>query len=226
MIKAVILDLDDTLIMTEAACFSLENAVLQRMGRRPMSREIHLKTWGQPLFEATLLRSPGVDIAEYRRVLAPLLDEYVANGKLDAVTTAALETIDTIKTSLKKAVLVLTSREESELKHFLSPTNPLARKLDGFYHRDNMLFHKPDPRAFAHIEAEHGWKPDECLYVGDSTGDAAAAKGAGLHFIASLESGLRAKEDFSEYPVDAFVDALPDLVGAIQGLEQNLTTFR
>jgi len=52
MIKTVIIDVDDTLCMTEAASFALENTALVRMGRKPMPRSIHVETWGQPLFDA------------------------------------------------------------------------------------------------------------------------------------------------------------------------------
>lgn len=41
MIQAVVIDVDDTLCLTEAACFDLENEVLKRMGREPMPRAIH-----------------------------------------------------------------------------------------------------------------------------------------------------------------------------------------
>jgi phosphoglycolate phosphatase-like HAD superfamily hydrolase len=38
MIRAVIVDVDDTLCLTEEASFALENEVLSRMGRPPMPR--------------------------------------------------------------------------------------------------------------------------------------------------------------------------------------------
>ncbi len=117
---------------------------------------------------------------------------------------------------------VLSSRNYVEMKHFLDATNPLSVLVDAFYYQDNMQYHKPDPRAFAHIEEEHGLKPAECVYVGDQPGDAAAAKGAGLHFIANLEEGLRTREDFADYPVDAFINRFTELPEAIMELERSL----
>jgi phosphoglycolate phosphatase len=38
MIKAVGIDLDDTLCMTEAASFEMENAALAKLGHSPMLR--------------------------------------------------------------------------------------------------------------------------------------------------------------------------------------------
>lgn len=66
MIEAVVIDLDDTLCLTEAACFEMENEVLERMGRLPMPREVHLETWGRPLFEAISDRAPGIDVEAFK----------------------------------------------------------------------------------------------------------------------------------------------------------------
>jgi phosphoglycolate phosphatase len=86
-----------------------------------------------------------------------------------------------------------------------------------------MKYHKPDPRAFDSLLEENSLEAQECVYVGDSLGDAAAAKGAKLHFIASLESGLKSREDFSGYPVDAFIGSFPELAHAVHTLESSLS---
>ena len=82
-----------------------------------------------------------------------------------------------------------------------------------------MQYHKPDPRAFNSLLQDNNLRPDECLYVGDSISDAQSAKQAGLHFIASLESGLRRRQDFDGLPVDAFIQKFPDVVGAVKALD-------
>lgn len=43
MIKLVIIDFDDTLCLTEKACFKMENYVAQKMGFAPINREAHIK---------------------------------------------------------------------------------------------------------------------------------------------------------------------------------------
>lgn len=219
MIKAVILDLDDTLCLTEEACFRLENQALVAMGRAPMPRELHLATWGKPLFDILPVRSPGVDIEAFRKVYIPLIKQAIQSGDLDSIVPENLAAIDKLLDD-GKIVMVLTSREHVELEHMLEPDHSLAARIKKFYYKDNMQFHKPDPRAFAQIERDHGWKPQECVYVGDSLSDAKAAKGAGLHFIASLESGLRNKEDFASHPVDAFINIFPEVVASVQKIDQ------
>lgn len=218
MIEAVILDFDDTLCLTEEGCFHLENETLRRMGREPMSRKIHKETWGQALGEAIQLRSPGVAVDEFWRLMPIVHKEYIANGQVDVVTEENLRALDRL-IGLDKQVMILTSRTELEVKHLLDSGHHLAGRLSSFYYKDNMEFHKPDPRAFSVIERDHGLKPEQCVYVGDSPSDAAASNGAGVRFIASLESGIRQPSDFAAYKVERFIDRFPEIVAAVQELD-------
>ncbi len=218
MLKAVIIDFDDTLCLTEEACFGLENAALVKMGCEPMSRALHQRTWGQPLFDAMPARSPGVDVEAFKNVYASTLAEYIESGEYDSIPQANYEALDQL-IKLGKLLLILTSRTHSELKHMLEPDHLLATRIETFYYKDNTQFHKPDPRVFKELLAAHGLKPSECVYVGDSVSDAVATKQAGLYFIASLESGLRRKRDFNGHEVDRFITTFPEVVDSVMSLD-------
>ncbi|HUC89629.1 MAG TPA: HAD family hydrolase [Patescibacteria group bacterium] len=217
MIKAVILDFDDTLCPTEAACFDLENETLRRIGRPPMSREIHKKTWGMSFAKAIALRSPGVDVEKFMKVSDSVLAEFLKDGLIDVVPEANYLALDQLIESGMQ-VIILTSRAHWEIKHLLDPNHRLASRVKAFYYKDIMQHHKPDPRAFDVLLQEHNLSPQECVYVGDSVSDGIAAKGANLHFIASLESGIRQKQDFKDVTVDAFIDNFTDLTKAVDFL--------
>ncbi|MET7327487.1 HAD-IA family hydrolase [Nonomuraea sp. NPDC005650] len=217
MIGAVVIDVDDTLCLTEAACFEMENEVLARMGRRPMSRAVHLSTWGRTLLEAMPERSPGVDVADFAAVHRVVLREYVEAGRLDVIVPENLAALDRLAVAGHR-LMVLTSRTEIEVAHLLAPDHVLAGRLAAAYHEGNTRFTKPDPRAFDELLAAAGLRPDECVYVGDSPGDAQAANGAGLRFIACLQSGVRKRRDFAAHRVDVFIDAFPDVVEAVASL--------
>jgi len=217
MIKAVIIDVDDTLCMTEAASFALENTALVRMGRAAMPRSIHVETWGQPLFEAILKRSPGIDVEAFKAAYHPAIEEFITNGKLDTIPDENYEALDEL-IGEGKLIMLLTSRTHGEFKHMLEPDHLLASRVKAFYYRDNMQFHKPDPRAFDELLSENSLRPEQCVYVGDSPSDAQAANGTGIRFIASLESGIRQRQDFEGLRVDAFVDRFPDIVGAVAAM--------
>lgn len=173
MIKAVILDFDDTLCLTEEACFILENEVLALMGAKQQTREMHHKTWGQPLFEVIKTRSPGVDAKKFRQLVQENMPLWIAENRLDHLPPKRLDILDEIVRG--KELYVLTSRTHTELEHLLAPDHELAKRVKAFYWRDIMEFHKPDPRAFDLLLQEHNLKPEECVYVGDSPSDAAAA---------------------------------------------------
>ena len=215
------IDVDDTLCLTEAVSFVMENEALKRMGRPPMSREVHLRTWGQTMLDALAERSPGADPAEFQRLHEQVIAEFVADGRLDTISEANYRALDELLARGKKLML-LTSRAHHEFKHLLAPDHGLAGRITAFYYRDNMAFHKPDPRAFDKLLQDNDLRPGECLYVGDSTGDAQAANQAGLHFIANLESGLRQRADFRGFQVDAFIGTFADVVPAVAALERSL----
>jgi len=214
MIEAAILDVDDTLCLTEAACFELENHAPSILGRAPMPRTRHLETWGMPLHKAMPLRSPGLDLDAFSAVYPTLLDEYVATGRLDTIADANLAAIDQL-VAAGIEVMLLSSRTESGISHLLDPSHSLASRITAAYHADNTTHLKPDPRAFGAVLAARRLEPARCFYVGDSPSDAAAATGAGLQFIACLESGVRAAEDFAGHPVYAFIDTFTEVVEVV-----------
>ncbi|MCU1398769.1 MAG: putative haloacid dehalogenase-like hydrolase [Acidimicrobiales bacterium] len=203
--------------MTEAACFELENEVLRSIGREPMTRELHRSTWGMPLLHAMLERSPGVDLAEFSRVCEVALAAHVDAGRLDVLPEEHLDVLDQL-IAHGYTVMLLTSRTESEIRHLIAPEHPLTKRLARVYHADNSGELKPSPRVFDRLLADAGVAPQQCVYVGDSPGDAAAATGAGLRFIASLQSGIRGRSEFATFRVDAFVDHFSELVEVIRAL--------
>jgi len=208
MIKAVIIDLDDTLTMTELVSFKMENEILGHLGRKPMDRITHLESWGMPLEEALPLRSPGVDIEEFKKFYSSTINKYLKSGELDVVSPENLETLDKL-IKQGKLVAILTSRNHQELKHLMAPDHLLSKSVKAFYYRDNMRFHKPDPRAFTELLKDNNLNPKNCVYIGDSISDG----------IASLESGSKTKSDFKGIPVDSFITAFPQIEDIIWQLD-------
>ena len=228
-IKVVCADFDDTFVPSEEACFALENEVLTRMGRLAMPREVHLSTWGQPVFDAMLKRSPGVDIEAFKKQYDVVIAEFTAAGRLDVVPEENYVAMDEIVASGRE-FSILTSRTVAELKHILDPTHRLGSEVVSFWHKDNTSVHKPDPAVFDEFFRHHaGVRPDECVYVGDSISDAIATKKRGMWFIASLESGLRSRQDFEALEateglkVDAYIARFADLPTAVDELEARIT---
>ncbi len=214
MIKLVIIDIDDTLILTEKACFKVENRIAEGMGFLPMSRETHMKNWGTPLKEAIIERFPGIDAEVFAQKLKEQLPDLVRTGEMDAVSDTNVQTLEAIK-KLGKRLAILTSRELYEMEHLLDTTHALNDKIEAFFHKDNSDYTKPNPKVFDKILSHFNVAPSEAVYVGDTLNDGLCAKAAGLHFVALLESGLKTKMDFASVPVDYFANIFSDVVSYV-----------
>lgn len=210
MIKLVILDFDDTLCLTEETAFVVENEVAKSMGHAPMTRAAHQKNWGDLLEIAITERIPGIDAKEFMSRLGEYVKRFTENGALDSIRRENLRTLQMLR-SKGKRIAILTSRSLPEVTHLMLPTHPLSAHVEQFYHRDNSRHFKPDPRAFEQALIDFAVNPEEAVYVGDAVTDAQAAKGAGLHFIAVLESGLRKRAEFEEEKVDFFAPKFTDI---------------
>ncbi|SLM03616.1 MULTISPECIES: HAD family hydrolase [unclassified Actinoplanes] len=219
MIRAVIIDVDDTLCLTEAASFDLENDVLAQVGQPPMSRAVHLATWGETLLDAMPHRSPGVDLERFAALFPAAHQRYLADGRLDVIPPDNLDALDRL-VGTGHTVMLLTSRTGPEVQHLLAPDHVLAGRVTRAYHQDNTRYRKPDPRVFDELLAETGFHPEECVYVGDSPGDAVAAGGAGIRFIACLQSGVRRLPDFDPRFVTAAVATFPEVPAAVNELSE------
>lgn len=207
--------------MTEHACFVMENETLRAMARAPMSREMHVKTWGKPLFEAINERSPGIDVAKFKVTFDLIMKDHLERKNLDVIAPENYTVLKQLANQGKQ-IMLLTSRTHDELKHMLEPSHLLSSHIEAFYYKENTRYHKPDPRAFDVLLGEHHLQPRDCVYVGDSPSDAAASNAAGLHCIISLESGLRSREQFASYTVDSFISVFGELPQALRILEHAL----
>ena len=131
--KAVVIDLDDTLCLTEATCYEMENEVLESIGRPPMSRDIHINTWGKPLFEAIAVRSPGINVESFKAAFSPIVAKYTRSGRFDDIAPENYAALDQL-INAGKQLMVLTSRTHTELQHLLEPDHLLASRVKTFYY--------------------------------------------------------------------------------------------
>jgi phosphoglycolate phosphatase len=214
MISTVILDFDDTLFMTELVGWHRENEAARRIGMAPMSHETHLANWGDPVAEAIPTRLPGVDVEAFLEAYAQVFHEQAQAGEVDQLTARNLRALSWLRRQ-GYGLYAVTSRHVVELEHLLDSDHDLAEYVHEhhIFHRDNNPYHKPDPRAFDAVLRLAEVAPEECLYVGDSLTDCQAAKGAGLSFVACLESGLRRRQEFeAQHPApDGYIDTFAEL---------------
>ncbi len=219
MIKLVIVDFDDTLCLTEEATYQMESRIGLEMGMPLMDREIHKKTFGKPIDEIISIRIPGINVPEFMKRLELMIPEYINKGILDNVSDYNLKTLLNLKAK-GKTIGMLTGRSLMELKHVLSKDNPLSDIFSLSQYKDNSKYQKPDPRVFDIFFSTFNVKPSEVLYIGDSINDGVASNEAQIHFIASLESKNRTKEDFKDIKVEYFVNKFTELEEIVNKLDQ------
>lgn len=210
-ITLVATDFDDTLCLTEKVTFHMENEIVTEMGYPAMTHLAHKRDWGRPLELAIADRVPGIDVREFLNRFALKMPEYVKNGRIDTIPEENLATLGELK-EVGKNIVVVTSRSAIEAQHLLDPHSKLTNLVDAFYHGGNSDYMKPDPRVFDKVMSQFQIHPRDAVYIGDAVTDGISANGAGMHFIAVMESGVHRTSDFADVKVDHFVKKFSDIL--------------
>ncbi|MFZ2025047.1 MAG: HAD family hydrolase [Microgenomates group bacterium] len=221
MIKLILVDFDDTLCLSEEACFHLENEIAEKLGFTPMSRTVHQANWGKPLKDAIVERIPGIDGEKFMGLFAEVSRKYVDQGTFDHISEENLGVLRQLRENGYK-VVIQTSRQHCEVEYLVSDRSPLAPVIDGFFYQERSQYKKPDPRVFLLPSTSFHVSFQEMVYVGDAFTDVQWCKAAGIHFIASLESGLRTKEDFEKLGATMFIHKFAELPERIEELDTTL----
>ncbi|HVT01393.1 MAG TPA: HAD-IA family hydrolase [Patescibacteria group bacterium] len=181
MIKAILFDIDDTLIKT----FETKKEALKDMGRMYYDTKLDDETirthWGKPIKELLSILFKNI------KDLEEGFERYVIARELYP-TVAYEDAINTINTLSKKHLLGLITNKS---KRYINDDLTIAKiPQDLFFiiqtEEDNIV-HKPDPRVFDFTLNEltkKGVKKNEVIYIGDTVSDFMAASGAGIKFYA------------------------------------------
>lgn len=217
MKTTIIFYFDDTLVRSEYLAYQFENSIIERMGEKPMTREIHKATWGLPLSEAISKRCPGIDAEKFM----DLVEQYISSGDNNKLNVVPPDNIDVLK-KLKQnniRMFILTSRSYKEIKPVLENyDSELLSIVERIDYADVTKYKKPDPRVFEKMFKEENLSKSNSIYVGDSFDDASAALNFGIDFVATLESGLREKGDFIGLGVRYYVNNMSELLNLVNNI--------
>jgi len=222
MIKLILVDFDDTLCLSEEACFHLENEIAAKLNFPPMSRTTHQANWGKPLKDAIVERIPGIDADAFMSLFSEVSKKHILEGSFDHVSEENLNILRQLKEKGYK-VVIQTSRQHCEVEYLISDKSPVMPIVDGFFYQERSQYKKPDPRVFILPSTTFDVAFDEMVYVGDAFTDVQWCKAAGIHFIASIESGLRTKEDFEKLGAKWFITKFSELPTRIEELNKHLS---
>ena len=210
MIKLILVDFDDTLYLSEEACFHLENKIAARLGFSPMSRKSHLANWGQPLNKVISQRIPGIDTDAFMKLFPVVSHEEALKGNFDNIPNKNIETIKKLKAE-GYLFVILTPREGREIGHLISTGASVMNTIDGLFYQERYQYKKPDPRIFLLPESVFKVGFNEMVYVSNTLSDVKLCNEAGVHFIASVENKLRKPEDFKSLGAKWIINKFTDL---------------
>jgi len=220
-VKAVLFDLDGTLLDTIHDLAAGANRMLSELGRaeRPLA-EIHSFVGkGIPhlvrrcMTEGTAASEPEIEhaVSVFKRHYAEV------NGQATRIYDGVLETLQTLRANGIRTACVTNKAGDFTL--------PLLARMgiDGYFDAvvsgDTLSVKKPDPATVRHACALMGVEASEALMVGDSANDAEAAQGAGMPVVL-VRYGYSEGRAVDTIPCDALLSSMTEvlpLVGTAAG---------
>ena len=202
MLKAVLFDLDGTIIDSNNAIFETYTQEAKRLGVEPPDIEVLRGLLGQPSnLNLPILFGDNKDAR-------PIYNEVVIK------THENLPTLPRVKETLEKIDLpmgIVTSKRKANAIEVLGE---LYEKFDVLVTPEQTVKQKPDPEPMHLACKKLSVKPEECVYIGDTVRDYKTARNSGTEFIALIDKGSTA-EQFNEIgaknQVTAF-DMIPDMI--------------
>ena len=210
-VKAVMIDLDGTMLDTVADLAAAVNLMLTRLERSPLDETLVRNFVGKGIPNLVQRALAGkmegeVDPGLFARALPVYLDCYESvNGKRTVLYPGVLDGLDALKRAGFPLVCVTNKSER-----FTLPLLKQMRLADYFalvVAGDTLPEKKPDPMPLTHACAELGIAPREMLMIGDSLNDTIAARAAGCP-VFCVPYGYNEGHDVRALDVDAIVETL------------------
>jgi phosphoglycolate phosphatase len=210
LVRALIFDLDGTLIDSKCDLIHSVNAMLGEMGRARLD-EVTISGYighGAPLLVSRALGSNARE-DDLRRALRFFL-AYYEEHKLD--TTCAYPGVaDSLaELSRKKVPMAVLTNKPVKISVRILEALGLAAYFRVIYGGNSFESKKPDPRGANTIVSEFGASPRETMLIGDSEVDVQTARNARMIAVA-VNYGFGV-HDRTQHPADLYLEKLPDLV--------------
>ena len=213
-VRALIFDLDGTLIDSKLDLILSVNAMLRQLGREELREDIISGYIGRgaPTLVAKAL-GPQATQEECQRGLEYFLTYYEAH-KMDntCLYPGVREALDQLSHQPQLAMAVLTNKPVRVSVRILEALG-LAQKFRAIYGGNSFETKKPDPEGMRAILRELEAAPERAVLVGDSEVDVQTARNTGSIAVA-VNYGFGV-HDRTAYPADIYLDRLTDLVALL-----------
>jgi phosphoglycolate phosphatase len=210
-VRALIFDLDGTLIDSKQDLIHSVNAMLRELGRGELAEETisGYIGHGAPQLVARALGT-GCTEEERRRALQFFLSYYELH-KMDTTCTYP-GVAETLEKLASMPMVVLTNKPVRISVRILDEMG-LSKYFRAIYGGNSFETKKPDPLGARTILRELGAEPREALLVGDSEVDVQTARNAGT-LAAAVNYGFGV-HDRGAYPADVYLERLGELATLI-----------
>lgn len=219
-VRAVLFDLDGTLLDTVPDLYAAVCAMLDDLGRPALPEEAIRSYVGRGVanlvkrslagsLDAAEDDSPGPAdaVASFRRHYAR------ENGRQSRLFPGVREGLEAIR-DMGLPMAVITNKPEAFTRPLLEMTG-----LDKFFgvvvSGDNLPRHKPDPMSLVWTCGRLGVSPADALFIGDSVNDFLAARAACCR-VFLLPYGYNEGRDVQELDCDAIVSSIESAAALIR----------
>jgi phosphoglycolate phosphatase len=212
-VRALIFDLDGTLIDSKRDLIHSVNAMLAEMGRARLDEETisGYIGHGAPLLVSRALGSTAKE-EELRRALQFFL-AYYEEHKMDSTYAYPGIPEALAKLSRKKVPMAVLTNKPVKISVRILESLGLASYFRVIYGGNSFETKKPDPLGANKILSEFGAPPRETMIVGDSEVDVQTARNAGTIAVA-VNYGFGV-HDRAQHPADIYLDKLSDLIALV-----------
>lgn len=217
MIKAVIFDLDGTLVDSLSSIAYFANSALAHYNYPPIPLEKYryLVGRGADNLVKGMLEVVGDNTQEAFDNVYPFYNKSYDNNFMYLTTaySGIPELLDTLKQHGIKLGVLSNKPHNTTVKI----VNELFQdKIDICYGKREETPRKPDPTALHNMLSELNVKKEECVYVGDTSTDMQTGKNANV-FTIGVTWGFRDKQELIEHHADLVVDYPSEIANYILG---------
>lgn len=214
-VKAIVLDLDGTLLDTATDIASAANRMLAELGRSTLDEATVRSYIGNGVSRLVKRALTGTldgepDAAEFERALDIFRRHYAET--LTATTRpypGVMEGVQALKAAGFRLGCI-TNKAERFTTPLLAAMG-LAPAFDAVIAGDTLPAKKPDPLPLLHLAERFGIAPAEMVLVGDSLNDVQAARAAGCA-VFCVPYGYNRTGHVRDLNPDQVVERLPDVL--------------
>jgi phosphoglycolate phosphatase len=214
-LKAVVFDVDGTLINTPETIFAAYDHVAHAHGLKPSTRDEIMVHMGKSLRDIFIGLYPDEDVDPLIATNSEYITAHMHEAELYAHLLAVLEALR--QKGIKLAALTGgNSKVENVLKH-----HEIHKYFDSIVHSERIVKQKPDPEGLLLALKECGGVPaGNVVLVGDMRYDVLAGKNGGVMATVGLTHGFGTRQELEQAGADFIIDSFAELPEILDTIEQ------